>query len=54
MSAKKNEMTLTEEDVRKEHEKSARPAPHWVYLFGVLGTGLIAMLGLIALLGASG
>jgi uncharacterized membrane protein YdcZ (DUF606 family) len=54
MSAKKNETTLNEDDVRKEHEKTARPAPHWAYLFGVLGAGFIAMLGLIALLGASG
>ena len=54
MSPKKNEMTLTEDDVRREHESSARPAPHWAYLFAVLALGFLAMVGLIALLGASG
>ena len=51
MSAKKNEATITEADVRKEHETSAKPGPHWVYLFAVLGAGLVAMLAFIAFLG---
>ena len=53
MSPKKDETTLTEEDVRGEHERSARPGPHWVYLFSVLGGGLVLMLGLIAFLGSA-
>jgi hypothetical protein len=54
MSAKKSELTLTEEDVRAEHEQSAKPAVHWAYLFGVLAGGLLLMLALIAVLGGSG
>jgi hypothetical protein len=52
MSPRKDESTLTEEDVRGEHERSARPSAHWIYLFSVLGGGLIAMFALIAFLGA--
>jgi hypothetical protein len=48
-----SERTLTEDDVRNEHRESARPGPHWAYLFGVLLFGLVLMLGLIALFGAS-
>jgi hypothetical protein len=46
-----SEKTLTEDDVREEHNQSARPGPHWAYLFGVLGVGLLLMLGLIGLFG---
>ena len=52
MSAKKDESRLTEEDVRREHQQSAQPGPHWAYLFGVLGLGLVAMLAFIAWLGS--
>lgn len=48
---RKDEATLTEEDVRKEHEREAKPGPHWAYLFGVLGGGLVVMLALIGFLG---
>jgi hypothetical protein len=50
---RKDEATLTEEDVRKEHEQAARPGPHWAYLFGVLGGGLVVMLALIGFLGTA-
>jgi hypothetical protein len=53
MSRREGETTLTEEDVRNEHEHSARPGPHWAYLFGVLGGGLVLMLGLIVFLGSA-
>jgi hypothetical protein len=51
MSAAKDETELTEDDVRAEHHESAKPAAHWIYLVGVLGGGLVAMLALIAYLG---
>jgi hypothetical protein len=54
MTPAKDETKLTEDDVRAEHHESAKPAAHWVYLFGVLGGGLVLMLALIAYLGASG
>ena len=54
MTASKDETELTEDDVRAEHHKSAKPAAHWVYLFGVLGGGLVLMLALIAILGGAG
>ena len=49
--SRKDEATLTEEDVRREHEREAKPGPHWAYLFGVLGGGLVVMLALIGFLG---
>jgi len=54
MSPKKDETELTEDDVRAEHHKSAQPGAHWLYLFSVLGGGLLLMLALIAFLGGSG
>jgi len=54
MSAATNETELTEDDVRAEHEQSAKPAVHWAYLFGVLAGGLLLMLALMAVLGGSG
>jgi hypothetical protein len=49
-----NDATITEEDVRQEHQQSARPGAHWVYLFGVIGGSMLLMLALIAFLGAQG
>ena len=54
MSAKKDETTLTERDIYEEHQREVRPTVHWVYLFSVLGGGLLLMLGLIAILGGTG
>ena len=44
---------IDEERVRDEHLQQVNPAAHWVYLFGVVGGGLVAMLALIAWLGGS-
>jgi hypothetical protein len=52
--SKKNEATITEEDVREEHQVSAKPAPHWAYLFGVIGGSFLLMIALIAFLGGQG
>ncbi len=46
------ELTLTEEDVRKEHLKEVSTAVHWTYLLAVLGGGLLVMLVVIAILGS--
>jgi hypothetical protein len=54
MTAHDDETQLTEDDIYKEHQRSVKPAAHWAYLFGVLGGGLLAMLGLIAVLGRTG
>jgi hypothetical protein len=51
MTAPHAETELTEDDVRSEHEQTAKPAAHWIYLFSVLGGGLLLMLALIAYLG---
>lgn len=53
MSAKKSELTLTEDDIYEEHQRSVNPLAHWAYLFGVLGGGLVFMLALIAFLGGT-
>ncbi len=49
----KNEKTITEDDVRKEHLASVRPGPHWAYLIAILGGGVLLMLLLIAVMGAA-
>jgi hypothetical protein len=54
MTDAKDETKLTEDDVRSEHHRSAKPAAHWLYLLGVLGGGLLLMFALIAYLGGSG
>jgi hypothetical protein len=54
MTTTKDETQLTEDDIYEEHQRSVKPTAHWIYLFGVLGAGLLAMLGLIALLGRAG
>ena len=54
MSARKDETSLTEEDIYKEHQRTVKPMAHWAYLLGVLGGGLVLMVAFIGLLGASG
>lgn len=49
-----SEIDLTEDQVREEHLAAVDQAAQWLYLFGVLGVGTLAMLALIALLGAGG
>jgi hypothetical protein len=47
----KDEMTITEDEIREEHLREVNAASQWTYLFGVLLVGLVLMIGLIALLG---
>jgi hypothetical protein len=49
-----SELDLTEDDVRDEHLAEVNQPAHWLYLFGVLGLGVVLMIGLIAALGAGG
>ena len=51
--SRKDETTLSEDDVRAEHEAAVNPALHWVYLGVVLVGSVVLMLALIAVLGAS-
>jgi hypothetical protein len=44
---------ITEVKVRNEHLREVNPPAHWAYLFGVLIGGLLLMVLLMALLGAS-
>lgn len=50
MSAKPDERTLTEDQVRQEHVASVNQPAHWVYLFSVLIGGTILMVAFIALI----
>ena len=49
-----NEQEVTEAQVRKEHLKEVNVPAHWAYLIGVITTALVTMVGLIAILGATG
>ena len=49
-----SEIDLTEDDVREEHLAEVNQSAQWLYLFGVVGGGLVLMVAFIALLGASG
>ena len=49
-----NERTVTEEQVQEEHLAEVSAAAHWAYLIGVLVVGFLLMVGLIAILGATG
>ena len=49
---RRDESTITEDDVREEHLETVRPGPHWAYLFGVLGGSLVVMVAFIAWLGS--
>ncbi len=50
----KDERTITDEDVRREHQLAVNKAAHWAYLFGVLGVSFVLMIAFIAALGAGG
>jgi hypothetical protein len=50
----KDELTITEDDIRAEHLREVNAVSQWVYLFGVLVVGLVLMIGFIALLGGGG
>jgi hypothetical protein len=45
-----DELRVSEEQVREEHLARADQAAHWLYLFGTIGVGTVAMLVLMALL----
>jgi hypothetical protein len=47
-----SEKTIDEEAVREEHLGEVHVPAHWLYLFGVLASGTLLMLVLIALLAA--
>ena len=49
---KKDETNVREDDVRQEHLANVRPAPHWAYMFGVIGGSFVLMVALIAWLGS--
>jgi uncharacterized membrane protein YdcZ (DUF606 family) len=49
---KRDETTISEDDVRTEHLQSAQPGPHWAYLAGVLGGSFVLMLAFLAWLGS--
>lgn len=51
---RKDEQTITEEDVRHEHLGSVNKSAHWAYLFGVLAASFVLMIAFIAVLGAGG
>ena len=49
----KDERKTTEEDVRKEHLREVHVGRHWAFLGAVLAGGLLLMIALIALPGAT-
>ena len=48
-----DERTISEDEVRKEHLEAVNVPAHWAYLLGVIGGGLVLMVLLLLLLGAS-
>ena len=48
---KKDESTVTEDDVWKEHLRAVHQGRHWAYLLGVLGGSFTIMVTFIAWLG---
>lgn len=49
-----SELTITEEQVRKEHLEEVNPARHWLLLAVVVVGAFLLMVALIAALGAAG
>ena len=47
-----NDRTIDVEQVRREHLAVVHAGAHWAYLVGVIALGTVAMLLLIAALGA--
>jgi tetrahydromethanopterin S-methyltransferase subunit G len=47
------EVEITVDEVEQEHLQRVHQGAQWAYLFGVIAIGLIAMLLLIALMGAA-
>jgi hypothetical protein len=43
----------TEDQVRAEHLREVNVTAHWLYIVGVLGSGFVAMMALMWVLGGS-
>jgi hypothetical protein len=48
----RDELQVTEAQVRREHIAEVNQWAHWAYLVGVIAIGMLMMIALIALLGA--
>ena len=48
-----SERTVTEDQVRREHLREVNVRAHWLYIVGVLGSGVVLMLALLWVLGGS-
>ena len=48
----KSELTVTEDDVRAEVTSQVNVAAHWVYMVAIVAGGMVAMIALMAWLGA--
>ena len=46
------ESEITAADVEREHLQEVHQGAHWAYMLAVIALGFLAMLGLIAYLGA--
>ena len=52
--AKKDETTISQEEVWNEHLESVHVGGHWAYMLAVLGGSFFLMVALIAHLGRGG
>ena len=52
--AKRDESTISQQDVWEEHLQDVHIGRHWAYMFGVLIVAFLLMVALIAVLGGSG
>ena len=52
--AKRNEATLSQDEVWEEHLENVHVGRHWLYMVGVIGGGFVLMLVLMALVSAGG
>jgi hypothetical protein len=46
-----NDRTITENEVRDEHQRAVKVPAHWAYLFGVIVGAFMLMVLFIAVLG---
>ena len=52
--AKKDESTISQEEVWQEHLANVHVGRHWAYMIGVLAGSFVLMVALIAILGGGG
>ena len=52
--AKKDESTVSQQEVWDEHLRDVHVGRHWAYIAGVLGGGFLLMIGLMALVSGGG